>query len=1008
MANPYLTAEYSEDEDSDTGNPYLTSEFTEGKAPDSIGDLRSQYDELNPEIPVEMSDEERGANSKLSRTLKQAMQGASIRERANAPLEQEVAEPAMSDEAREAALEEYDWGDYATNALTGVAKGLTDLVDLPAVAMDIGKAGVQWGDRNLSNAPETEFDPTIYPTDVMKGNELYDDLTTRTIPEGLSGTADALRTFGEWGAAGAVNAPRQVIGGVVNRAKNNIGTIAGVKEVGRDALGGNVKFDILAGAGAAGGEALGGDAGEITSGMALPLSSAGIGKGMRSMAGLTHAGLTNSMRRARGVISDHASDYDKAMKNIQTAVANGEKGSLAQLAQDEGLYSLEARIRSNPDAYPREVEQLRELDKAFEAESIRRLNKAGGVSPTQAAGELEPRYRQATDRVGERRGARTAAAGTTHGEGVAAQQAVVDEVLGAEQVAGETAQQAAQTSIAADEGLGKATGLVQYRKSRLDPKELPSQSSTRLAGQTREAAKKFQTERVDPAWDAFKNQKESIPAADAKAAMEEALAEMNPTARSILDDDFNKVLKRIKAWDGTIHPSEIHTVVSDIKSINNNAASGANSTFGTSNKYLGKVGDNLEAVITGGGIRGQKYRNAVEESAAYHRLFTKPDTSKSIINSQPEQAIKRLKGEAGATTARELEELSEFVPQADELVQNVIRHEAAGEFAPEITDAFMKQFEEILERYPERKAQLIGLKDAQDARTAAQATSKTAGRGLDKSLADLGKAKQASTTARGTQASNVASLDKQRSRAESTAGRKAKSEYGKLSKTNMGKFQKDPDKYIDNLLRKSTRNRTDSMRSLYESAKKEGTEDSLKRSIVDRFINNNVKAEANLTSVNTKAYENLQKMRDTMVDSGAFTKAEMDELSKTAARSMYTKLRSSAKAGTGTKATAMQRAKAAVLVFLTLRGVPTGSTSLMLNASLKEVFSGKLAEMAGGENALTKSIVNEMLLQPDALLDPNGGIAKMTRDDLTAYLKKVGMSGVTKANLAGKVAPEDE
>jgi hypothetical protein len=229
------------------------------------------------------------------------------------------------------------------HAVKGIGRGLYDLLESPynyeqLINQGVQLGGFEGGKTSEKGVLEAAYTPIVEDLRERRG---YDLPSYEKVKETLAGEelrreeaplADSIRTFFEWGGP---------------QLPFKAGRRGLARVMGRDApptsLAREVAPDIGAGVAAT--------TGEMVESTITPIGDqpSGLGEMLGIVGGFLGGHYSapkqiKAQQTAYKFIQDHAENPEKAIANIKAAVARGEggKGSLATLADDPGLYNIEA------------------------------------------------------------------------------------------------------------------------------------------------------------------------------------------------------------------------------------------------------------------------------------------------------------------------------------------------------------------------------------------------------------------------------------------------------------------------------------------------------------------------------------------------------------------------------------------------------------------------------------------------------------------------------------------
>ena len=423
---------------------------------------------------------------------------------------------------------------------------------------------------------------------------------------------------------------------------------------------------------------------------------------------------------------------------------------------------------------------------------------------------------------------------------------------------------------------------------------------------------------------------------------------------------------------GKIEPDDLATFISLVKQQGYNASvsgKGSKESDAIMRQYIEKLENSLKSM----GKTGKAYDDAVSISREFYDTFDNPTLQHNIKRSGDKDAEVldgMLTGSQGATTRKNLEAFGDRVPEADALIKDVIKANAIGNFRGTFKEEVLDTHKEILVRYPELRAMLENMAHTEDAVT--------------KSASEVKSAIGETATARTAQESASKALEKEKGSAlpKSAKGRKDKGleavestkskGESKLSKSKLAEAVKYPNATIKKILNPNSDYGTHEIKSLMEEVNKvEGGAEKFKRNLISQLTAGNVKSGA----VDGKVLDTLEASADRLVDSGMFTRNEIDSLVEILDR---TKLGSKRKAG---KAGNLEQAKmsnlknfmASAMGSFVAQKSPVGS-ALVLTGVMRKMMLGQM-KFKGMETKASRALAHKLMANPKSLFN----------DDLIKY-----------------------
>jgi len=400
----------------------------------------------------------------------------------------------------------------AAHVAKGVGRGIVDLtIDLPHNLTTVARIPLEWAAEkvgvelpNISGSPSPFFGTFPRISDKPYIKDVLDPLTSESVTREEAPVADALRTGAIW---------------MVGLPANNAAKLA-------------TKADVIMAGGAAAGDYLqsvasdsNSPAGQLIGGITGLIAGLRAGKPPKP----------GEVDRSLDFIKKNSDNPDQLVANVEERVAAGDKGTLADLSGEQGLYNVEAGLSLNPEVQ-------RQIDAAAQMRAEQQGARYDNVFPDAPPGAaVEAAAERVTNRKGRVRGWRNKAMEKADAAVQVPLRQNAEQAATIEQRAAEESRRIAEAAAMAERRAAEArqtadTASVGARESALPlaTNKSPAQASTDLRNLYDEAATDFNREVVNPAWDEFKAQ----PAID-----------INPVKKAVSDMFREKPLDVRKAFN---------------------------------------------------------------------------------------------------------------------------------------------------------------------------------------------------------------------------------------------------------------------------------------------------------------------------------------------------------------------------------------------------------------------------------------------------------------------------
>ena len=530
--------------------------------------------------------------------------------------------------------------DRAVDIVGGLNKGILDTVDFPVNIYNAG-VGLAGGSDKFKVEP---FMSTLRPFVTGRPESIQNADTP---------VQDFARTASEWGV-GALQPQR-----LINRVP-----------------------DLMAGFGAATGEAVGGENGEMIGGLVggfSPMAAVGAGKlataGTRKLLNKPPVQDTDTeavLRFLRGNVDENA--LNAAKVDTTEALARGEAGSLSDLTRNADLAALEQKASSSPQIRERLAQSYGERG-AQTAGRFDELAPTSNVNPAKrVSGRLSQARAQANRLRDNRIGAAQSSNDATMTQSRAAQQGAEAEAMAARQAAAD-----------ADAGIG-GTGRTDL-------------SSTELAARYDDLEDYTRRTDVQPAWKPI-NEAAPISTTAMRQEISDLVEGLPAAQRADLNSKFSGVMRNINNMDGIAEPREIQYMLSAVKQVNRAARTSGD--FGTLNRDLSNISDIMDDALRADVRIGKDFENAITATVNQKRQLGGEAVAKAR-RADPETFASTLnfKGDKGAATMRRIfdSESSLITDGAEAFLRDTFRKEG-------VTAKTLTEYAPALERFPALRGQV--------------------------------------------------------------------------------------------------------------------------------------------------------------------------------------------------------------------------------------------------------------------------------------------------------------
>ena len=756
----------------------------------------------------------------------------------------------------------------------GLNTAAIDLLELPKTLYNAAVQSVGLGDLTVEKG--------------FRDVPFIDRATRRQVPEeDRTPLQDMARTATEWGAGGLVTKGSKVP-------------------------------DIVSGVGAALGEQIGGETGEMVGGVT------GLFAG-RPKAPKPQGSVVD--KDVRQFILDNAENPQLAISNLESAIATGEKGNLAELTRDQGIFNVQkyAVIKGSPTAT--------------------RMNEIAGE-----------RNQQILDESAGVFGGGDASAAPTIAATRQAQLQGQASQRNRQQLAEETQQIQSDPQFEpvlpqATERLNKARAAEEVATGRVATDMKPSQASTNLAQAYNAEEMAFKQDYVVPAWNRF-SASGNVSTADFNNVVKRELDSLNQTEANMLTQKFGAPISLLRGFGDEVAPDEIHTVLSQMKAINRNARN--NNDYDEANRLLDKTINAMESGLRELGDKGA-YDEAVRLSTEQFKRFqpTRVGEARGLREDATLGARMMATDEAGFEIGRLINNSGSPAIRAE--AQQYIRSVADTK---NINDTFLARYDELLDAFPELKNDLTRAKLAQDELASAS-----------KFVDEAVKADAKSATA----------LTKAVEKAQTDAGARKKGLTKSISNLQLSQFKSNPAQYLD----KALSGGTDTLDKLNrQMGRVEGGTEALRSAVRDRFV---ASLQNNMGTVTPTKVAEFNANKRNLISSGILTRDEVVEIENILERvnvSGMTKTAGVRKTEQADEVIADVLSSAAAIAAL---GVLPASNQLMLGNTIRRLFRGQLVGNAKHQ-ARVLSALDDVILNPEKFLRGVSQRKIVTEEQLRDYI----------------------
>lgn len=635
---------------------------------------------------------------------------------------------------------------------------------------------------------------------------------------------------------------------------------------------------------------------------------------------------TPAHEKAKEFITESARDPSSIVGKLRESLDSGQTGTLAELTRDPGVFNLEATAGRGTTLQAR----LDELSQGrIDQQATNIGEQLGGEVPYRPLEQVQEKAATRTNRL-EKAIAAQEARNTARGVGeIEAQLPQAEQALVQAQIDANLAQQTIDTPLK------------------------PSEASTKLSETYAQEQKQVKDLVTQPAWNKF-DQGQPVSAQEFKdSVVDWADENLSLTEATMLKNKFGEALSLVKNLGDEIQPKEVQSIISEIKRINN-AASGVGGTFTSANKFLSEMGRVLEDGLEA--LPGSAYETARDATKAEKGRFEPSRVGKEREVREATTLGQRLLDtkEGGAAVGDLL--LAAKSPAIEKAAETYIKSIAK---ADGLNDAFLKNYDELLDRFPDLKGQLEQAKQAQDLLDVRRETVTKLPGAIKKQAGEVTQAKAA----------------------------KAKGLSESVAKTQVSKLKANPEKFLDDSLKGSVEDLTKVNKQL---SRVEGGQEALKTAIKARVLDKIVKSKGGDTQIPVESVEEFNSIKRNLVDSGIFTKDEIVEIeNRLADVAEIKKLRS---------ASGVQKAKDVdtILEDVLASGISMKALDMLPNSKNQLMFAGVVRRTIGKliknqkYDKNTLAALEEILKNPEKFLEDAVTSNALTEKRFAQYLNQVG------------------
>lgn len=835
-------------------------------------------------------------------------------------IKEEVEAPKAKEDKED---KEYSLLAHTSNVAGAINKAIVDTVSLPLTLAGMAAEGTAEVSKFLGLTDYgAEGVETHSAYDIPVVGDFLKEATARTIPEGENTAADAARTFAEWGALGPVSAARGL----------GTKTLKGLTPTTTQAVK-KASDDILMGTGAATGELLFDDAGEVggeIGGGVVGLAAALRGKApldwILNKAPSSLTGRAPLPTRAEKLDAKHEQgaldliignlgDEAAAKISLQDSIKAGRKGTTLDALNDQGVNVVERVVQKQAQGQNAVTKALR----AQEADAVNALS-AGtfGATPSMGAQSATDQaltaqraaieQQMAADLAVEGQRIDAAANETLVGKNrdiqalADAQEAeALQNALRGKRVNEETTgaglnelvdidaatfanEKALQEAIDAQEALVSQTAGTR-------PTAEASETAVSALKQGKETARET---KEAPLWKAF-DEGEGFSAQQLQGAIKESVSGLPPEAIAGVEKKYPTFFKDIEKmdWETTVSPESVSYVISQVKS---DLKAKGKEHWGTNEKNLAETIKKVEAEVSS---LNPAYGAAKDMTREILQQYGPSKVAGAGRGTDEEFMSKLMGGSADSQTAAVRQLKSTKEPEAIKAGEDWLRRQNKHKT---IDQKFLDENEGVLAEYPALRKEYEALATSGEAVKAQKGLTKATNRQLEKEATKLErqqirldkegesifpKAKQAALDAQN-KAAKAKQAAVEKSGVQATAAKESaltksiaagKAQKGLIDTTLAGKYVNDPIPTIQKALTDTSRTSGD-LGTLYKNLKAQGQGEAFKGSVRDAIMDKfTTKASGrNVPETVAGVADSVHKMRPQLVDNGILTATEFDEM----------------------------------------------------------------------------------------------------------------------------------
>ena len=384
------------------------------------------------------------------------------------------------------------------------------------------------------------------------------------------------------------------------------------------------------------------------------------------------------MERARKFIEENATDPETALAKLRAALARKEKGTLADLTQDQGIFDVEAGVPFDHKT------KAKMSDLADEYQQ-------GGVDKiTETFGDGVPIDAQAAAQARAAEG--KALIHTTTGDKLRRSQAAAQPELDA---LDEVADSSLTRAVEAHEASVAADDVVDAAARELETAKRPYETGAETQEAVQAAKDAYQKKVVTPAYEAFEAQKD-IATGPLKSTIGTRLDNMKGKVRKKFEAKFGKDYEDFLDVD-SLSPQEYQLLEGDLRTTLSKAIEDKSISTVMREELSGMI-DDLDAALQ---RSNPLYKEAKDAAAEGYRRFGDEKISRALQGS-PELFDTKMgyKGGKGAETVRQLDQTG--VGDISELNYEQLKAAAADKGT--IDQKFLRDHAAALDSLPEEQA----------------------------------------------------------------------------------------------------------------------------------------------------------------------------------------------------------------------------------------------------------------------------------------------------------------